>query len=153
MEVVSILAFILGIIGAFKLLHMGMDLLSEYFSISGTLLPYVSFILIFLIIIIGVNFLGRALKKIIDLTLLGGVDNIAGAMISVLKWGFGISILLWLSASFGLDMPEEWQTGSLLYPYVFDFAPLVVGKFSFFMPFAHDLFDTIKDFLEGDSFS
>lgn len=150
-EVVAILAFILAIVGGFKLLHVGMDLLDEYFSISGEILPYIAFILIFLIIIIGVSLLGKAIKKILDLTLLGTVDNFAGMIVSVLKWTFGLSVLFWLSSSVGIEPSEEMTEGAYIYPVVVGFAPKVVSALSAVLPFATDLFDMIKTFLQGDT--
>ncbi|MTI20260.1 CvpA family protein [Fulvivirga sp. RKSG066] len=151
LEVIAILAFILAIIGGFKLLHLAMDFLDQNFSIQGDLLPYIAFIAIFIAIILGVNLLGKALKRVIDLTLLGTVDNLAGLIISVLKWAFGLSVILWLTDSFGFNLPEEWLDGSLLYPIILPFAPTVVDYFSALIPFAHDLFDMIKSMLQGDS--
>lgn len=151
LEVISIIAFFLAIVGGFKLLHLGVQFLDDHFQISGELLPYISFILIFIVIILLVNLLGKALKKIIDLTLLGSIDNLAGALLSMLKWAFGVSVILWLSNSFGIDPPEKWTVNSVLYPHVLRFAPLMVEYFSVIMPFAQDLFEIIKDTLQGDS--
>lgn len=153
LEVIAILAFILAIVGGFKLLHIGMDLLNDNFNISGKLLPYIAFVVIFLAIILGINLLGKALKKIIDLTLLGTVDNLAGLVVSVLKWAFGLSIILWLTDSFGVALPEGWTEDALLYPIILPLAPRVVELLSGFMPFAHDLFDMIKELLQGDTAS
>lgn len=150
LEVIAILALILAIIGGFKLLHLGMDFLDQNFNIRGDLLPYISFVLIFVIVIFGVNLLGKTLKKIIDLTLLGTVDNLAGLMVSVLKWAFGLSVILWLSNAFGIVPPESWTEDAILYPLILPFAPKVVDYFSGLMPFAHDLFDMIKSLLQGD---
>lgn len=94
--------------------------------------------------------LGKALKKIIDLTLLGAVDNIAGALLSAVKWVFGISVVLWLTSTFDIGIPEQWEEESLLYSYILPFAPAVVDFFSAVVPFAHDLFDTVKELLQDD---
>ncbi|MDX1629216.1 MAG: CvpA family protein, partial [Fulvivirga sp.] len=141
LEVIAILAFILAVIGGFKLLHMGMDFLDSHFDISGQWLPFLSFILIFILIILSVNLLGKGLKKVIDLTILGVIDNIAGLIISVLKWAFGLSVVLWLLDAFGANPPEEWITGSILYPIILPLAPKVVDYLAGLMPFAHELFD------------
>lgn len=151
LEAVAILSFVLAIIGGFKLLHWGMSVLDERFDINGELLPYMSFILIFIVIVVAVNFVGRFLKKILDMTLLGSVDNLAGALLAVLKWAFGISIILWLSNSFGISLQGEWTEGSLLYPYLLTLAPQLVDLVSGVMPFASNLFDMIQDLLQGDS--
>lgn len=150
LEIIAIFAFVLAIIGGFKLLHLGMDLLDQHFNISGELLPYVAFILIFILIILLVNLLGKLVKKVVDMTLLGSIDNLAGAILSVIKWAFGISIVLWLSTSFGVEIPSQYTKESWLYPYILPFAPVVVEYFSTLVPFAHDLFDTIKNMLQGD---
>ncbi len=153
LEVIAILSFILAIIGGFKLMHWGMDTLDVYFDISGDLLPYISFIVIFILIILAVNLIGKGFKKIIDLTLLGSLDNLAGAMLAILKWAFGISILLWLSASFGLELDASWTAGSFLYEKIISFAPALVEYVTMVIPFTHDLFDHIQQLLSGNSTS
>lgn len=150
LEAVAILSFVLAIIGGFKLLHWGMSILDERFNINGELLPYLSFILIFIVIVVLVNFIGRFLKKILDMTLLGSVDNLAGALLAVLKWAFGISIILWLTNSFGISLQGDWTENSLLYPYLLTLAPRLVDLVSGVLPFATDLFDTIQELLKSD---
>ena len=145
------MAFILAIIGGFKLLQIGMDFLDNLFNISGEVLPYVSFIAIFIAIVLLVNLLGKILKKVLDLTLLGAVDNLAGAILAVIKWAFGLSVILWLTSTFGMELPEEWTAGSWLYPNILPFAPKAVSYITAVMPFAHDLFDMIKEMLQGDT--
>lgn len=149
LEVISIIAFFLAIVGSFGLLHWGMDILNEHFNISGELLPYISFVLIFIGIVILVNIAGKLVKKIIEFALLGPVDKIAGALVSLLKWAFGLSIIIWLTDSFGVTIIEEWASDSLIYPYLLTFAPLIVDVFSGLMPFAQDLFEDIKELLQG----
>ncbi len=150
LEAVAILSFLLGIIGGFKLLHWGMSVLDERFDINGELLPYLSFILIFISIVILVNLLGKVVKRIVDMTLLGSVDNLAGALLAVFKWAFGISVVFWLSNSFGLNMPSSWTEGSFLYSYLLTFAPQMVEVISGVLPFADDLFQKIRELLQGD---
>ncbi|MEQ8478410.1 CvpA family protein [Fulvivirga sp.] len=153
LEVVAIVSFVLAIIGGFKLMHWGMDLLDQYFDISGELLPYISFIAIFIGIILLTNLIGKAFKKILDLTLLGTVDNVAGAALSVVKWAFGISVVLWLTASFGIVFSEEWVEGSVLYEPIVSFAPTLVELLSGVVPYTNDLFDHIQKLLSGSTSS
>ncbi len=153
LEIIAIISFVLAIIGGFKLMHWGMEMLDKYFDIGGNILPYISFIVIFIGIILIVNLIGRFVKKIIDLTLLGSVDNLAGALLSVVKWAFAISILLWLTSSFGIEFSQEWRENSILYSYLLSFAPTVVDYCSGLMPFAHDLFDHIQQMLSGGTTS
>lgn len=150
LEIIAIVSFILAIIGGFKLMHWGMDLIDQHFDISGALLPYISFLVIFIAIILLVNLIGKIFKKILDLTLLGTLDNAAGSIISMLKWAFGISVLLWLSSSFGMELSEDWTSDSFFYDPVLSFAPGFVNFITEYIPYTHDLFDHIQELLKSD---
>ena len=145
MEIVSILAFILAIIGAFKLLQVGMTFMQENFQLSGKLLPYLTFIIIFVAIVILVNLIGKAIKKMLDMTLLGSFDNLAGALIGILKWTFGLSVLFWIFNYFQFNPIERYSENSFIYPQVVSFAPVVVDYISALLPFAKDLFSTVQE--------
>jgi membrane protein required for colicin V production len=145
MEIVSILAFIIAVIIAFKLLHVGMDFLQEKFELSGSFLPYLTFILIFIAVIIVVNLLGKAVKKLLDMTLLGSFDSLAGALIGVFKWAFGMSVLLWIFNYFQINPIEEYAQDTIIYPLVVSFAPTVVEYISALIPFTKDLFSTVQE--------
>ena len=144
MELATILAFVLAIIGGFKLLHWGMGLLDTHFEVNGNLLPYLTFILIFIGIILLVNLIGKMLKRVLDMTLLGSFDAFAGALVGLLKWIFGVSVILWLTTNVGLLIPD-YINDSLLYPYIINIAPSVVGYVAILWPLAEDLFHPIKE--------
>lgn len=148
-EFISIAAFILGIIGAFKLLHWGMQVIGSSFKIDETLLPYISFIVLFIGIIFLVRYVGKTVKKIVDKTILGSVDKLTGAGLSLIKWAFGISVLLWLSNSIGIKIIDDWINDSLLLVYIEPIAPQVVNALGYIMPFAKDLFESIKEYLQS----
>ena len=147
MEIVSLFAFVIAIMAGFKLLHLGMELLDQHFRINGKLLPYISFLLIFVAIVVGMNLLGKLIKKVIDMTVLGNFDNLAGALLGLLKWSFGISVLLWLTSSFNLIISEEQINESQLYGYIEPIAPVIVSNVSVIMPFTDNLFDAIHKLL------
>lgn len=145
MEIVSILAFILAIIGAFKLLHEGINFLQDNFQLSGKLLPYLSFLLIFVAIIVLVNLLGKAVKKMLDMTLLGSFDSFAGALIGLLKWAFGLSVLIWIFNYFEINPIDKYAEDSFVYPMIHSFAPTVIDYISALLPFARDLFSSVQE--------
>ena len=144
MELVALLSLVLGIMGAFRLMQLGMVWLEGRMGEFQALAPFVAFLGIFIIIVVLVNLLGRALKSLLDLTLLGSVDKFVGALVGLLKWAFGISIVLWLLQLGDIIIPIEQQEASLLYPYIVQFAPWVVEMASALLPFAQDLVDQIK---------
>ena len=145
LEIIGILAFILAIIGGFKLMEIGITYLSEYIEGMDNLLPFISFIIIFLAIILLINMLGRVLKKVIDMTLLGGLDSFAGAVVGLLKWAIGVSILLWLTFHFGIELPGQEDEDLVLYPFLSKLGPAIIEKLDVIVPFAKELFESIQE--------
>lgn len=140
------MAFILAIIGGFKLMETGMVYLSEYFEDFGQLLPFISFLIIFLAIILLINMLGKLLKKMIDMTLLGGFDKFAGAILGLVKWAIGVSILLWLVNNFGIELPGQ-EEELVLYPFLTELGPKLIASLDVVLPFAQDMLESIKALL------
>lgn len=144
LEIVSLVALILAIVGAFKLLDFGMEVLQPYFENWQQALPIISFILLFIAILLIVNLIGKIVKKILDMTLLGGLDNFAGAVIGLLKWAFGVSLVLWIGESIEISVSAQMAEGTYIYPIVASIAPFVVDLVSSYMPFIQDVFDQLK---------
>jgi membrane protein required for colicin V production len=147
LEIITLLALILAVIGAFHFLHWGMLVLTENFQLSGRFLPFLAFVLIFVGIIAIVNMIGQALKKIIQMVFLGGIDKIAGAVLGALKFVFLFSILIWVFQVFGIEIPQHLQDDSFLYTYVVALAPVTVELFSFIIPATSNLMDNISDLM------
>lgn len=145
-EVIGIVAFVLAIIAGFKLMEMGMTILAEYIEGYTELLPFLSFIIIFLGIILLINMLGKLLKKMIDMTILGGFDKAAGAVVGLLKWAIGVSILLWLCLNFGVALPGQ-EEDLVLYPFLAELGPNLIASLDSVLPFAQDMLDSIKEML------
>ena len=145
---ISIIAFVFATILAFALLHWGVQVLEESFdslSSFGFALPYLAFAMIFIGVTILINFLGKFLKSTIDLTLLGSVDSIAGGMLGVLKWIFGLSLLIWLVQYLGFKTPDSWRQDSMLYAQIEPVAPYVMEIFSEYIPFLKSILESVRE--------
>ena len=70
MEVFSILALVLAVIGAFKLLDWAIIGLTEGFGKPHPFIPFLAFVLLFVGIVLGVNIIGKATKKVVRMTIL-----------------------------------------------------------------------------------
>ncbi len=149
LELIAIAAFILAILGGFKLLHFGMEYVSKMYDGFGNLLPFVAFMILFVLILIAVNMIGKMLKRVIDWTPLGILDNFAGAIIGAAKFALAISIMLWVMSSLDINMPNYFTKNSKVLPYVSDFASqtgnfisTIFPSFDSFIKTLEELFDT-----------
>jgi membrane protein required for colicin V production len=149
LELISIIAFILAILGGFKLLHVGMEYVSKVYDGFGTLLPFVAFLVLFVLIIILVNTVGKILKKIIDWTPLGFFDNIFGAVLGVLKWALAISIVIWVVSALHIDFAEEQLSKSRILPITNRMLTSVGDFISTIFPSFEDYIKTLKALFEN----
>lgn len=69
-----------------------------------------------------------------DLTILGAFDNFAGAILGLFKWGFMISLLLWVAHSFEFNVPKEVTEDSVVYPMITPIAPAAVAFLDSYTP-------------------
>lgn len=136
----SLLAIFLGIVAGFKLMGAAMLTLNDLYNFDEKILPYVAFAVVFVLVLIVVNLLGKILKSTLDKTLLGGVDQLAGGILGLLKTVFLVSVVFWIMDSMHLEFLHRWTDQSVVYPYTAGFAPTVTKMVGEFIPLFSDLF-------------
>lgn len=145
LELISLLALVLGILLGLKLLDSALPVMRDYIGDAGGLLPFVTFLVVFVAIILGVRVLGLLLKKIIDFTPFGLFDNILGALLGALKWCLALSLLLYVSDMAGISITAETAADSMVYPVVLKTTPYALGVVSYVLPFVKALLLSLKD--------
>lgn len=148
MEFATVFAFIAATIGSFALFEVGVELLEPLIGTDNTLVPLIAILSIFGLILVGVHLLGQGLKKILDITLLGIVDNIGGAVLGFLKWAFALSVILWLTNKANISLPKEATDSSLFYPLVVSYSPVLIDLAASIFPFSQDLVKKINEILQ-----
>ena len=141
MELFSLAGIVLGILGGFKLMGLALVLLSDWIDIDKKILPYVAFAIVFLLIVIVVNLVGRMLRASIDKSFLGRIDEAAGGILGLLKTAFLLSVGLWLIDSLHVTFIDEWMKESKVAPLIAGIAPVVTSWVSEFIPAFHDIFE------------
>ena len=145
LEVVSLLAFVLGVVGGLLLLSAAIPVVRTYLGELHGLLPLVAFLLVLVAIMWGVHLLGGLLKKAVHLTPLGVLDNLLGAAAGGLKWLLGLSLLLYGTALAGLPLlPASVRAGSVVLPWVQRATPLALRLMGYVLPFAQHLLARLK---------
>lgn len=139
-ELFFFLALVLGVMIGFKLMGWGVVYLHKHFNADTDFLPYISFFIIFILVVVLVIFTGNRIKHLMDQTFLGKVDSLAGAILGVMKYAFCASIIFWLATKVNYTFPESWTQGSWLYPKTVVFAKTVSEFFGNFLPFLKETF-------------
>lgn len=140
MELFFLLALVLGVFLGFRLMGMGVEYLSKEFNADTAVLPYISFAIIFVLVLVMVTLIGKMLKGSMDQTFLGKIDAAAGALLGIIKHAFGISVIIWLIEVFNVAPPEAWKEDSVLYPMAAQLAPTLSEYFGEYLPFFKETF-------------
>ena len=140
MELFFFAGLILGVFVGFRLMGAGVTYLQKHFNADTKVLPYISFALIFILVVVGVIVLGKSVKSSVDNTFLGRMDEIAGAFLGVFKYAFCLSVVFWLAASLHYRLPNDWTKNAWLFPPVAAFAPKMAVFFGRFVPFFNEIF-------------
>lgn len=131
-ELASLAALVLGLFGAIKFSSITETFLIEH--INSSHIGIIAFIVTFIAIVIGVHLIAKMVDKLISAIALGVINRILGALFSLLKYAFIISVILAILGSFEKTyslIPEEQKDKSHLYEPLRSTAPFVFPYLQF----------------------
>lgn len=138
----SFAAIILGVLGGFKLMGLAMVFLGQNYKVDSSILPYLAFALVFVLIVIGVGLLGRIVKLVIQKSMLGVADQVVGALFGIAKAAFMLSVMIWIIDSLNVNLPEGAIANSWLLPAITDFGVKMTQWIAVVLPFLSDALST-----------
>lgn len=138
-EVVTLLAFGVGIYGAMHFSDFTAKHLVDFVEVNPKYLDTIAFILTFVLLVIAVNLIGRVVSNAVKAMNLGFFDRLGGFVFGVAKGVLLCSVLVLVLNNlqvFGL-IKDEVKEKSYLYPYVEQT-----------VPYLYQGFDLVKDFVK-----
>src|ERR1700733_10693407 len=93
----SLLAFIIGLAAAVKLSAVVATYLQKNVVSATKWLPVLSFILVFIIVILLVGLGARLIKKTIDFAMLGWLDSLGGMILYIIIYTIIFSVVLFFA--------------------------------------------------------
>jgi membrane protein required for colicin V production len=127
-EVASLVALIGGVYGAIHFSYFVSDFLKEYVSWKAEYISLSSFAITFIIIILVISLIGKALTKISDFASLGIINKILGGVFGALKIGLILSVIFIFFGKMNDTIPlisKETLDESILYSPVKKIAPTI----------------------------
>lgn len=131
-ELASLAALVLGVVGAIKFSDITETWLLNYFD--SDYIGLIAFLLTFVGIVVVVHIVAKAVDKLVKAVALGMINRLLGAVFSVVKIGFIVSILLSVFVSFDRTfniIPEDTRESSMLYEPLSEFAPSLFPYLNF----------------------
>jgi membrane protein required for colicin V production len=144
----SLVAYIIGLAAAIKLSAVVATYLHSSLNVSGKWLPIISFILVFIGIIILVRLVAGIIKKTLNIILLGWLDKLGGFVLYALMYIFIFSVVLFYADQVHI-ISGEAKTASITFKYVAPLGPKVIDGIGIIIPFFSDMFTDLKNFFGG----
>ena len=141
----SFFAFILGIAAALKLSSVVAAKLSTNINASGKWLPVISFIAVFLIVVILVNLAGKIIQKSVETLLLGWVNRIGGMVFFILLYSIIFSVFLFYAVQLHF-FSETAIHSSYTYTILQRFGPAVINILGNILPLFKNMFGLLEEF-------
>jgi membrane protein required for colicin V production len=141
----SIVGFIAGLAAALKLSVYASEKLSTTFNASGKWLPFISFLLVFLVVVILINLGGKLIQKSVEMLMLGWLNRLGGIVLYALLYSILFSIFLFYAVQLKI-ISTETITASQVYPYIRPLGPMVMDSLGKVIPVFKDMFAQLEEF-------
>ena len=144
----SLLAFIIGLAAALKLSAIVALYLGKNITSATKWLPVISFLLVFIVVILVVGLGARLIKKAVDLAFLGWLDRLAGMVLYIIIYTVIFSIFLFFAEKIFI-LKADVVNSSVVYKFVAPWGPKVIDNLGGIVPLFKDMFLQLEHFFEG----
>ena len=140
----SMITLLIGLAAALKFSVVVANYLKGEGS-SGKWLPVISFILVFIIVVLLVRLGAKLIEKTIQLAMLGWLNRLGGIIFYVLLYSIVFSIFLFYAEKMNLIKPGT-NADSQVYPYIAPWGQKVIDNMGRVIPWFKDMFEQLEGF-------
>jgi membrane protein required for colicin V production len=143
----SLLGIILGIVCALKLSHLLADWLLKNNIITSGWGQFLSYLILFIGVVLLVRLIGKAIETAMQAMLLGIVNRIIGGLLYTFIAAFILSSIIWICVQMHI-ITEQTISASKTYPYISRMGPWVCEKAGNLLPFMKNTFTDLQHFFD-----
>jgi membrane protein required for colicin V production len=147
-SVFSLLAIIAGLAAAIKVSSLVAIQIGKVVNVSDKWLPLISFIVVFLGIVLLVRLGANLIQKTVEIAMLGWVNRLGGIVLYVILFTVVYSIFLFYAVQLNFLKVETLQD-SVTYAYIQPWGPRVINSLGSIIPFFKDMFTELQQFFGG----
>jgi membrane protein required for colicin V production len=144
----SVLAILLGILCALKLSQAFSAWLLEKGYVTSGWVQIVSYLVLFIGVVLLVRLLEKLLEKAVEGMMLGVVNKLVGGLLYAFLGAVLWSSLLWIGSRMHIITPETIAV-SKSYSWLSRLAPWFFEQAGKLMPFVRDTFDKLQHFFDA----
>jgi membrane protein required for colicin V production len=144
----SVVAILLGLVVALKFSQSLAEWLRIHDYVSSAWVQVVSYIALFIGVVLLVRMVARAIEGAVEGMMLGTLNKLAGGILYALLGAILWSSLLWIGDAAKI-IPEEKIAASTSYPWFKALAPWIWEQAGHLLPFVKDTFAKLQSFFDS----
>ncbi len=144
----SIIALIVGLAAALKLSAAVAMYLQDHTTAASKWLPFISFAVVFCIVVIFVNLVGKFIEKTFEIAFLGWANRIGGILFYAVLYTIIFSICLFYFEKMNV-FDKATINASQTYSFIAPLGPKVIDGLGKLIPLFKDTFTQLGGFFDG----
>jgi len=146
--VFSFVGIIIGLVAAIKFSTLVAGWLKDSTSISAAWLPFLSFILIMIGVLLLVRLGAKLVQSAIELVLLGWLNKLTGIVLYAALYITVFSVVLFYAGKVHVFKADTFQA-SVSYAFIQPWGPKAIDMFGAVIPFCKGMFEDLSRFFES----
>lgn len=146
--VFSLVAIIIGLAAAMKLSAVAAGYIGETVNVSAQWLPILSFIAVFIVVVLLIRWGANLIQKTIEVAMLGWVNRLGGAILYAVIYLIVFSVLIFYAEQVKLIKPETIEK-SVTYSFIQPWGPKAINGFASVIPVFKDMFTELQNYFDG----
>lgn len=143
--VFSLVAWVIGIAAAMKFSTVAAKYLEEGGHVSARWVPFLSFLLIFLGVVIVIRIVAKLIEASVELAWMGWINNASGAFLYMIIYSLLFSIALFFLIQMQL-ISDKTASDSIVFNFIEPWGPVVINGLGTVIPFFKDMFAELEEF-------
>lgn len=146
----SFVAIIVGLAAAIKLSAVAAGYIGSAVKISDQWLPVISFIVVFLVVVLLIRWGANAIESTVEVVMLGWLNKMGGILLYIVIYTIVFSVVLFYTEQVKIIQTETIRQ-SVMYPYIQPWGPKAIDGVGRVIPVFKDMFTELENFFAAVS--
>lgn len=143
----SFIAIIIGLAAAIKLSTVVAGYIDESVRVSREWLPVISFVIVFIIVVLLIRWGANLMQRAIELAMLGWANRLGGVVFYVAVYTITFSVLMFYAEQIKLIQPSTIEK-SVTYSFFQPWGPKAIDSLGSVFPFFKGMFTELEKFFD-----
>lgn len=146
--ILSVVGLIIGLVAAMKLSAITASYLKDSTNISVRWLPFISFVIVFIAVMLVIRLLASLITKTMEVVALGWANKLAGILLYAVIYTIVFSVVLFYIQKVHIISDQSIEQ-SHFYSFIEPFGPAAINGIGKVLPWFKDMFAQLESFFDN----